>query len=105
MSKEIVLEYFTALGFEETDIEDGLTALFFELDEAGSYALVTDENGSFPETLPKPLVFACYSPAGAYQWSAMFKNSRKFQEFWSDPIPLAQKLSALQEQHESIPVL
>ena len=44
-----ILDYFTALGFEEIPIEEGLTALSFEESPEGEYVLITDEDGSLPQ--------------------------------------------------------
>lgn len=101
MTTDNVMEFFVDLGFEETDIEDGLTALSFELDEEGNYALITDENGGVPQTLRQVLVFACYSSEGAYLWSASFKNSYLFQETWSENPEVDQKLLSIQKYRET----
>ena len=101
MSTENVMDFFTTLGFEETDIEDGLTALFFELNSDGSYALITDESGSIPISVEQSLVFACYSSEGAYLWSASFKNAELFKSLWLKPATLDQKLTTIKEYRES----
>jgi len=101
VSTENVLDFFAALGFEETDIEDGLTALFFELNSDGSYALITDEAGSIPANVEQSVVFACYSSAGAYMWSASFKNAERFKSLWLQHASLDQKLSTLKEYRAS----
>ena len=70
-----VLDFFAALGFEEIEIEDELTALCYEESPEGEYALITDEEGSLPDSLKVPLMFACYSAEGAFLWSTGFKNA------------------------------
>lgn len=102
MSDESVLDFYEDLGFEETAIEDGLTALSFEVDPQGSYALVTDEEGAVPETLRQVVVFACYTPEGAFQWSASFKNSYVFRDIWSGNHTTEEKLDAIQKRRENI---
>lgn len=102
MSDENILDFYEGLGFEETAIEDGLTALSFEIDPQGSYVLLTDEEGAVPETLRQTVVFACYTPEGAFQWSASFKNSYVFKDIWSESQTTEQKLDAIQKRRENI---
>lgn len=102
MSDETVLGFYEALGFEETDIEDGLTGLFFELDPQGSYALISNEEGAIPESLKQAVIFAFYTPEGAFQWSASFKNSYVFKDIWSKAQTSQQKLDAIGKRQESI---
>ncbi len=101
MSEESVFDFYGALGFEETDIEDGLTALACELDAAGGYALMTDDEGAIPATLKQRVIFACYSAEGAFLWSMGFKNSFVFREVWSRPQTPEEKLAAVQEHRAS----
>ena len=101
VSDENILEFYETLGFEETDIEDGLTALYLEIDPQGNYALITNEEGAVPETLKQAVVFACYTPEGAFQQSASFKNSYVFKEIWSSAQTVEQKLDAIQKRREN----
>lgn len=82
MAKEDVLEFYGQDDFYETEIEDGLTALACDINEAGDYALISDENGAFLEDLAQPVVFACYTVEGSFLWSVTFKNSRQFMAVW-----------------------
>lgn len=100
MSDNNPIEYFEVLGFEESEIEDGLTALAFEYHTDGSYALLTDEEGSLPQNLKQPLIFACYTPDGAYQWSTWFKNAYLFQELWAAAATPAEKYEAVRQYWE-----
>lgn len=100
MNTENALEFYQALGFEEIDIEDGLTALFIETGPDESYALITDDNGALPDHLRKTVIFACYSPAGSFLWSASFKNSFLFKETWLQAEDIAGKLAAIQLHRE-----
>jgi hypothetical protein len=102
VSDETVLDFYETLGFEKTDIEDDLTALFFEIDPQGSYALLTNEEGNLPETLKQSVIFAYYTAEGAYQWSAGFKNSYVFKDIWSGNQSTEQKLDAIQKRLENI---
>lgn len=102
MSDESVLDFYKPLGFEMTDIEDDLTALSFEIDPEGSYVLLTNEEGVLPETLKQSVIFAYYTPEGAYQWSASFKNSYVFKDIWSGSQSTEQKLDAIQKRLENI---
>lgn len=105
MEGENARDFFAALGFEETDIEDGLTALFFETDPQGGYALVTDEEGAVPETLKRGVIFASYTPEGAFEWSASFKNAYVFSEVWAGPATAAEKVDAIRKYRESKDIL
>ena len=97
---ENILEFYETLGFEEVEVDDGLSALFFETAEDGSYALVTDEDGAVPDSLKKPVTLASYSAAGAFSWSAGFKNSLVFKEIWAQEETTDGKLKAVQKHRE-----
>lgn len=99
---QTVLEYFASLGFEEIPIEDGLTALCYEEDAEGEYALVTDEDGSLPAALDVPLMLACYTGGGVFLWSTGFKNAAQFREVWSSGTTFAEKLQSAQRHREGV---
>ena len=99
-----VLEFFAVLGFEEIDIEDGLTALCFEESPDSEYALITDEEGSLPNSLEIPLMLACYSPEGAFLWSTGFKNAAHCKELWSSGNTYAEKLQKIQVYRKSVTI-
>lgn len=101
MQDETVLAFFQELGFEEIDIEDGLTALSVELTLDGCYALVTNQEGGMPEILRQPFVFAWYTPEGAYQWSVVFKNAYVFKDTWSQGDTIEQKFDSVRKYWES----
>ncbi|MCX7779722.1 MAG: hypothetical protein N2491_02250 [Negativicutes bacterium] len=96
-----ILNFFAPLGFAETEIEDGLTALFYETDAAGGYLLVTDAEGIIPADLKRPVVAALYSPEGAFQWSVSFKNAQVFKDIWSAAAEPAGKLEALLKHRQN----
>ena len=102
IENQAVLDYFTALGFEMIPIEEGLTALSVEEAPDGEYALITDGEGSLPDSLDIPLLLACYSGEGAYLWSTSFKNAAQFTEIWSQGETYAEKLQAAQRHREEI---
>lgn len=101
MSDENVMDFYKTLGFEEIEIEDGLTALSFEVSPEENYALLTDEEGSIPTSLRQIIVFAYYTPEGAFLWSTSFKNSYLFQEIWSEADTPEHKLTAMQKYYDS----
>lgn len=100
MNSEI-MEYYASLDFEETEIEDGLTALAFEFSEDESYALLTNEDGAIPENLKQRVVFAYYTSEGVFQWSMGFKNSFVFKDIWSEPQTPQEKLATMQKYRAS----
>jgi len=101
MASQSVIEFYEDLDFEEAEIENGLTAFFFELSPAGNYVLVTDEEGDMPETLKTPVIFACYTEEGSFLWSAGFKNSYLLKEIWSEPQTAEQKLNAIKKYKDA----
>ena len=101
MASQSVIDFYEDLDFEEAEIEDGLMAFFFELSPAGNYALVTDEDGSMPETLKTPIIFACYTDEGSFLWSTGFKNSYVFEKIWGEMQTVEQKLNAIQKYKEN----
>lgn len=90
-----VMEIYSALGFEEIEVEDNLTALFLETDESGNYVLITDEEGELPATLKQKVILAYYTAEGSFQWSVSFKNSYLFREEWLRHEALAERLAAM----------
>jgi len=100
MVEENAKEFFAALGFAETEIEDGLSTLFYETSPEESFALLTDEEGAVPENLKQSLIFACYMPDGAFEWSASFKNAHAFRDVWAGPATVKEKLSAVLKHRE-----
>ncbi|WP_371381497.1 hypothetical protein [Sporomusa aerivorans] len=98
---ESVLDYYAALGFEETEIDDNLIVLGIELSPEGIYALLTDDEGIMPVNLHKPVMFACYTPDGSYQWSASFKNSAQFKELWTSVQATEDRLAAITRHREA----
>lgn len=101
MSSETVMDFYGTLGFEEAEIEDGLDALLFELTPDGSYVLLTTEDGTIPDNLREAVIFACYTPEGAFLWSASFKNSYIFKDIWSEPPTPEDKLDAVRKHREN----
>ncbi|WP_346355857.1 hypothetical protein [Azotosporobacter soli] len=92
-----ILDFFEDLDFEEVEVEDNLTALFAEIDEDSEYGLLSDTEGRVPSSLTQPLVFACYSAEGAFQWSSTFKTAELFKSVWSAPATLAEKFAAARQ--------
>jgi hypothetical protein len=101
MSDENSRDFYQQLGFEETDMEDYVTALLFEYDPDGSYALITDEEGKTPESLRQIVQFTCYRPDGAFLWSTSFRNSFLFKELWDAAATPSEKIAAVQKHRDS----
>lgn len=101
MSTETVMEFYEALGFEETEIEDGLTAFSFEDTPDGSYALLTNDEGTMPESLKQTIIFAYYTEQGSFLWSVSFKNSYLLKDVWSQATTPEDKLEAVQKSRSS----
>jgi len=98
------MDFFAALGFEEIDIEDGLTALCYEETPEGEYVLITNEEGTLPHSLEVPLMLAGYSSEGAFLWSTGFKNSAQFKEIWSSAETYAEKIEKVQAHRRSVTI-
>ncbi len=98
---DIVLDFYEALGFEETEIDDNLIVLGIELTQEGNYGLITDDEGTMPENLKQSITFAYYTPDGSYLWSASFKNSALFKELWSAAPTTEAKLAAIVKHRET----
>lgn len=97
-----IMEYYESLDFEETEIEDGLTALAFEFSQDGSYALLTNEDGAIPENLKQRIIFAYYTHDGAFQWSISFKNSYVFKDVWTESQSPDHKLNTMLKRLPSV---
>ena len=92
-----ILDFFEEFDFEEVEIEDGMTALFIEINEESEYGLITDDDGNLPKSLKNPIVFACYNPDGAFQWSSTFKTAEAFKAVWSAAASLPEKFEAVRK--------
>lgn len=101
MTGENIVEFYQALGFEATELEDGSAELFFVLDQEGKYATLTDDNGTMPQNLQQPVIFACYTPNDSFLWSTGFKSSFQFQELWSSGQTLTEKKDAVVKHREN----
>lgn len=84
MTDSTVLDFFEPFGFYETEIEDGCTALLLETIENGDYALITDGNGTMPNSLEEEIIFAYYTEDGAFSWSVSFEDSHQLLDLLSD---------------------
>ena len=82
MAKEDVIAYYSGDDFYEGAIEEGLTALLYDIKDSEDYVIITDGNGGLPESLEQEIIFACYRGDGAFLWSVTFESSRQFQEIW-----------------------
>jgi hypothetical protein len=100
MSDDNSRDFYADLGFEETDMEGGVTALLFEEAPAGGYALITDEDGKTPESVRQSVMFSLYTAAGAFLWSTGFKNSFLFRDLWAGAATPADKIAAIQKYRE-----
>lgn len=83
MSNNTILEFYEALGFEETETDDGQIVFGIELTKEGNYALLTDAEGLMPKNTTQEIIFAYYTPDDSFLWSASFKNSAAFKELWT----------------------
>ncbi|HWR43026.1 hypothetical protein [Sporomusa sp.] len=101
MSSEPILEFYESLGFEETEIEDGLIVLGIELTPEGNYALITDDEGTMPKSLNQGAIFAYYTPDGSFLWSASFKSSTAFKELWTGAQTNEARLDAIVKHREA----
>ena len=97
---DTIVNFYGALGFEQTEIEDNLVVLGIEVSATGDYALLTDDNGKMPDNLNQPVTFACYTPDDAYLWNAGFKNSALFKEVWETAATIEEKLAAIRQYRE-----
>ncbi len=101
MSSETIISFYESLGFEETEIDDGLIVLGIELTPAGNYALITDDEGTMPRNLNQGIIFAYYTPEDSYLWSASFKSATAFKELWTGAPTNEARLDAIVKHREA----
>lgn len=101
MSNETIITFYAALGFEETEIDDGLLVPGIELTPAGNYALITDDEGTVPKSLNQGIIFAYYTAEDSYLWSASFKSSAAFKELWTGVQTNEARLDAIRQHREA----
>ncbi len=80
MTDNALFEAYDPFDFFETEIEDGCTALMYELIPNEEYALITNVDGTMPEDLDQEIIFAAYTADGAFAWSVGFETSHHLLE-------------------------
>jgi hypothetical protein len=95
-----VITFYEQWDIETVEIDDEET-LFWQLDDVGNYALVTDEAGGIPENLDVPVIFSVYTDSDEFQWSVTLDDSRYLGELirhYENIEDLLQALTTLREE-------
>ena len=82
MDSDAVGSFYEEMGFELVDIDDR-EVLFYQLDDDGAYATITDDNGNVPTDLDSPIIFSVYDENDSYQWSVTLEDSHYFGQLFA----------------------
>ena len=96
MDSDAVESFYENLGFEYVSIDDRDT-LFYEIDDTGRYATITDEDGRVPESLKTPIIFTLYDENDSFQWSVTIEDSEYFGELFTRFDDVEELLSTLKD--------
>ena len=78
MDGDALESFYENLGFELVEIDDRET-LFYQIDDDGDYATITDEDGGVPTSLNEPIIFNLYDD----MWSVTVEDSEYFGELFA----------------------
>ena len=82
MDSDAVGAFYEEMGFELVEIDDR-EVLFYQLDDDGTYATITDDNGNVPADLDSPIIFSVYDENDSYQWSVTLEDSHYFGQLFA----------------------
>ena len=82
MDGDALESFYENLGFELVEIDDRET-LFYQIDDDGDYATITDEDGGVPTSLKEPITFNLYDEIDSFQWSVTVEDSEYFGELFT----------------------
>ena len=57
--------------------------MFYQIDDDGDYATITDEDGGVPTSLNEPIIFNLYDDMDSFQLSVTLEDSEYFGELFA----------------------
>lgn len=91
--------FYEKWDWELADIDDE-DILFWQLDDEGNYATITNMEGLMPETLDSPIIFSVYDHMDSFQWSVTLDDSHAFADCMRQYASIEELLKGLQHLRE-----
>lgn len=107
MDTDTVQQEFENIGFEIVEVDER-DVLLYELsdgseEEAGQYAIVSDDDGRIPTSMDTPIIVSVYDDNDTFQWSVTLSNGEELKDLFLRVESAEELLDTLQDiRHENI---
>lgn len=107
MDTDTVQQEFENIGFEIVEVDER-DVLLYELcdgseEEAGQYAIVSDDDGRIPTSMDTPIIVSVYNDNDTFQWSVTLPNGEELKALFLRVESAEELLDTLQDiRHENI---
>ena len=107
MDTDTVQQEFESIGFEIVEVDER-DVLLYELsdgseEEAGQYAIVSDDDGRIPTSMDTPIIVSVYDDNDTFQWSVTLPNGDELKDLFLRVESAEELLDTLQDiRHENI---
>ena len=101
MDTDTVQQEFENIGFEIVEVDER-DVLLYELsdgseEEAGQYAIVSDDDGRIPTSMDTPIIVSVYDDNDTFQWSVTLPNGDELKDLCLRVESAEELLDTLQE--------
>ena len=101
MDTDTVQQEFENIGFEIVEVDER-DVLLYELsdgseEEAGQYAIVSDDDGRIPTSMDTPIIVSVYDDNDTFQWSVTLPNGDELKDLFLRVESAEELLDTLQE--------
>ena len=101
MDTDTVQQEFENIGFEIVEVDER-DVLLYELsdgseEEAGQYAIVSDDDGRIPTSTDTPIIVSVYDDNDTFQWSVTLPNGDELKDLFLRVESAEELLDTLQE--------
>lgn len=101
MDTDTVQQEFENIGFEIVEVDER-DVLLYELsdgseEEAGQYAIVSDDDGRIPTSMDMPIIVSVYDDNDTFQWSVTLPNGDELKDLFLRVESAEELLDTLQE--------
>ena len=101
MDTDTVQQEFESIGFEIVEVDER-DVLLYELsdgseEEAGQYAIVSDDDGRIPTSMDTPIIVSVYDDNDTFQWSVTLPNGDELKDLFLRVESAEELLDTLQE--------
>ena len=101
MDTDTVQQEFENIGFEIVEVDER-DVLLYELsdgseEEAGQYAIVSDDDGRIPTSMHTPIIVSVYDDNDTFQWSVTLPNGDELKDLFLRVESAEELLDTLQE--------